>query len=58
MRVLPESERPCDGIIAVNNGEDSLRQFVDTRDLVVMFPRLLRHLQDVEPQQVTPGNTG
>ena len=53
---LPESEGSGDGIIAVNHGEDSLGELVDARNLVVMFPRLLRNFQDVEPQQVTPTN--
>ena len=52
--ILPESEGPGDGIIAVNHGEDSLGELVDARNLIVMLPRLLRDFQDVEPQQVTP----
>ena len=56
VRHLPGSEGPGDGIIAVNHGEDSLGELVDARNLVVMFPRLLRNFQDVEPQEVTPTN--
>ena len=53
---LPESEGSGYRIITVNHGEDSLGEFVDARNLVVMLPRLLRDFEDVESEQVTPNN--